>query len=92
MLKHEKVQMVLLAITPTGLTDALRLVEDSKTAIWCGADAISDDEYVKLKQHNVSRFVYGLIGQDQDVLAGAIATIEEHHPGETVWVENVCKA
>ena len=79
--------MVLLAITPSGLEDALRLVDGRETAVWCGADAISDDDYAKLKHANVSRFVYGLAGEGQDVLAGAIETIEEHHPNETVWVE-----
>jgi len=79
--------MVLLAITPTGLVDALRLVAGTGTAIWCGADAISDDDYAKLTHQNVSRFVYGLIGEGQDMLADAIGTIEEHHPNETVWVE-----
>lgn len=79
--------MVLLAITPSGLEDALRLAEGGETAIWCGADAISDEDYAKLKHRNVSRFVYGLAGEGQDVLAGAIETIEEHHPNQTVWVE-----
>lgn len=79
--------MVLLAITPSGLEDALRLAEGGEAAIWCGADAISDEDYAKLKHKNVSRFVYELAGEGQDVLAGAIETIEEHHPNQTVWVE-----
>lgn len=79
--------MVLLAITPSGLEDALRLAEGRETAIWCGADAISDGDYAKLKHNNVSRFVYGLAGEGQDVLADAIATIEEHHPNQTIWIQ-----
>lgn len=79
--------MVLLAITPTGLKDALRLVDGGEAAIWCGADAISEEDHAKLKHAKVSRFVHGLAGEDQGVLAGAIETIEEHHPNETVWIE-----
>jgi hypothetical protein len=76
--------MVLLAITPSGLKDALRIAEGGKTAIWCGADAISDEDYANLKRNHVSRFIYRLAGQGQDVLAGAIDTIEEHHPNQIV--------
>lgn len=79
--------MVLLALTASGLEDARRLTEGSDTAIWCGADAISDEDYAQLKNNNVSRFVYNLAGEGPDVLAGAIETIEEHHPNQTVWVE-----
>ncbi len=79
--------MVFLAITPNGLNDALRLAQDRATAIWCGADAISEEDYAKLKHEYVSRLVYGLSGESADVIAGALETIEEHHPGETVWVE-----
>lgn len=79
--------MILLAITPSGLEDALRLAEGSETTVWCGADAISEEDYAKLKHRNMSRFAYGLVGENQDVLAGAIETIEEHYPNQTVWVE-----
>ncbi|UDF37611.1 UNVERIFIED_ORG: hypothetical protein LHJ69_11270 [Shinella sp. XGS7] len=79
--------MVYLAITSNGLAEVLRVREDEKTAVWCGSDAISEDDYDDLKAGNVSRFSYPLRGQESDVLAGALETIEEHHPNETVWVE-----
>ena len=79
--------MVLLAITPSVLEDAPRPGESGETAIWCGSDAISGEEYAKLNHTNVSRFVNGLAGEGQDVLAGAIETVEEHYPNQTVWAE-----
>jgi hypothetical protein len=79
--------MVILAITTAGLQDALRLTEGRDANVWCGADAISEAEYAALKNNHLSRFIYPLEGQGADVLAGAIDTIEEHHPGETLWVE-----
>ena len=79
--------MVLLAITEAGLQDALRLGNENGPAIWCGADAISETDYASLKRAGVSRFIYPLSGEHSDVLAGAIETIREHHPGESIWVE-----
>jgi hypothetical protein len=79
--------MVLLALTASGLAGARRLTQGSDTATWCGADAISDEDYAQLRSHSVSRLVYGLAGERPGVLAGAIETIEEHHPNQTVWEE-----
>ena len=77
--------MVFLAITSAGLQDALLLRRDA--AVWCGSDAISEAEYAAITDANVSRFAYQLRSEGDDVTAGAIETIEEHHPHETVWVE-----
>lgn len=79
--------MVFLAITSAGLGDALRLRGDAAVAVWCGSDAISDADYAALTEANVSRFAYPLQSESGDVIAGAIETIEEHHPNEIVWVE-----
>jgi len=79
--------MVFLAITTAGLSDALRLRRDAAVAVWCGSDAISEADYAALNVANVSRFNYPLQAEDDDVIAGAIETIEEHYPSETVWVE-----
>jgi hypothetical protein len=79
--------MVLLAISKTGLDDALRLAADGTAAVWCGSDAISEADYAARRGATLSRFIYPLQGADADTLAGALDTIEEHHPGETVWVE-----
>jgi hypothetical protein len=79
--------MVILAISASGLQDALRLTESRDADVWCGADAISEVDYVALKNHRLSRFTYPLQGESVETIAGAVDTIEEHHPGETLWVE-----
>jgi len=76
--------MVFLAITPAGLADALRAAR-ADDAIWCGSDAITEADYATLKQPNLSRFIYEL--GDRRLLDDAIGTVEEHHPGQTIWVE-----
>jgi len=79
--------MVFLAITAQGLHDALDLVKPDSIAVWCGADAVSQEEFDKLRGQNLTRFTYALLGADEETMADALSTIEEHHPGERIWVE-----
>lgn len=79
--------MVLLAITPKGLAEALRTSALTKEPVWCGADAISEAEFDAVAPSNVTRFTYGLSGKDAVLVHDAIGTIAEHHPGQSIWVE-----
>jgi hypothetical protein len=81
--------MIFLAITPAGLRNALQVADANISAIWCGSDAISEVDYGNLKGRNVSRFNYALGDETQNVLDGALETIEDHHPNEMIWIENV---
>lgn len=81
--------MVYLAITSQGLQHALRAVEKSAAPIWCGSDAISESDFEKLECTSLTRISYPLGGEGEEVLAGAVETIREHHPGESVWIEHV---
>jgi hypothetical protein len=76
--------MVFVATTSAGLTEALRRA-GADDAIWCGSDAISEAEYVQLRRPNLSRFDYSLADLQMD--DGTLGTVEEHHPGQTIWVE-----
>jgi hypothetical protein len=78
---------VFLAISPTGLKEALQFASSTGSAIWCGSDAVSESEFQSLAGRSISRFIYPLQGESADVINDAISTIEEHHPGASVWVE-----
>ena len=80
--------MVFLAITPQGLANALELAQANSSSVWCGSDAIGEAEYANRHVTNLSRFIYPLSGQPNSVIADAVDTISEHHPGETIWVES----
>lgn len=79
--------MVYLALTPQGLQEILDAPETAKTPIWCSADALSEAEFEKLERGNVTRFTYSFADADKATIQDALATIEEHHPGERVWIE-----
>ena len=76
--------MIYLAITAEGVQWAIQAAT-SQDAVWCGCDAISDEEYAAINGVSLSRFVYAL--GDHSSIVDALATIEEHHPGQPIWVE-----
>ncbi len=79
--------MIFLAVTPDGLAKALAAASDAD-AVWCGSDAIDAETYRANAVRGLSRFDYSLAGADAaDTLEGALWTIAEHHPGQTIWVE-----
>lgn len=80
--------MVFLAFTPKGLAEAIDLAKANSSPIWCGSDAIGEAEYSNRKGANLSRFIYPLFGQPESIIKGALETIAEHHPNETIWVES----
>ena len=81
--------MVYLALTPQGAHDVMNLARDSGSAVWVGSDGLSDAEYEEAGRSGVkiSRFIYALVGADRHTVDGAIETVVEHHPNETIWVE-----
>jgi hypothetical protein len=81
---HSNFHMIYLAITSEGLAQALH-VAGNGDAVWCGADAISETAWVALPAPNCTRFVHEL--RDRVLLDDALSTIEEHHPGQTIWIE-----
>lgn len=44
--------------------------------------------YQALAGVDLSRLIYPLSGESSVVIAGALETIAEHHPGESIWVES----
>lgn len=80
--------MVYLALTRQGLREILDALEAAKTTVWCSADALSEAEFEKLERGNVTRFTYSLANADKAAIQDALATIEEHHPCERVWIES----
>lgn len=80
--------MVFLAITSSGLESALQLAARTGDCVWCGADAIPEGDGA-LPFRGVSRFNYSLQAEGQLLIQDALETIQEHHPGEVIWVEGL---
>jgi hypothetical protein len=85
--------MVYLALNRNAALIILAAAVRGKDEVWIGSDAISQDEYQRFGSEGVklSRFIYPLTGESDDVVQDALSTIEEHHPGEVIWVQHVPK-
>ena len=85
--------MVYPAIEPSAAAEAIELSRQSGAALWLGADAIDPEEHACLVKSvlNITRFAYPLSGASEATLLQSIATVAQHHPGETIWVQSVAR-
>ena len=81
--------MVFLAITRQGYESYCTLGGITAGALWVAAGVLSSEELATLRAAggDVSDFNYAIEPHESDVISGAVETIKEHHPGESVWVE-----
>jgi hypothetical protein len=79
--------MVFLALSREGLAEALRMAKQFDGSVWCGANAMTESEFEAGGHPGLSRFSYSLEDASAEQLADARSTIEEHHPGERIWIE-----
>jgi hypothetical protein len=85
--------MVYLALDRRSALEAIRAAKAGGHSVWVGADAISEEEHHRFGSDGVSitRFNYSLTGIEVSALEEAIATVQEHHPSEVIWVQHVAK-
>lgn len=78
--------MVFLATTKASVSEAIELSKQMGAPVWVGSDSISEEDHKTLVKAGikVTRFVYPLENAPLSVLEGAFATVEEHHPRETI--------
>lgn len=83
--------MVYLALEPRAASEAIRFAIQTGCAVRVGSDSITLEEHKRLvlQGADVTRFSYPLANAASNVIADALGTIEEHHPGEIVWVQHV---
>jgi hypothetical protein len=81
--------MVFFAITRKGY-ESYRALAHAGGALWVAAEVLSDNELAELREAgvDVSDFDYTICPEENEVIAGAVETIKEHHPGEVLWVES----
>jgi hypothetical protein len=83
--------MVYLVLEPRAASETIRLANETGCSVWVGSDSITPEEHNCLVRAGakVTRFSYPLANVTGEIVAGALETIEEHHPGEIVWVQHV---
>jgi hypothetical protein len=85
--------MVFLLLDGAALQETLKLALQSGGDVWLGTDSLTDSDFKQLcaSGHKITRFSYSLSGASAEVLNDALATIEEHHPNQTIWVQHVAQ-
>ena len=81
--------MVFLALDAKSAAEAIAIARQTGAAVWIGSDVMTHDEHYRIAAEgvNLTRFEYPLGGVDRSVVEEALATVLEHHPGETVWLQ-----
>ena len=78
--------MVYLILTRTGYVDLRPRFDFAKDILWVNAGVLTDEECSRLRADgcNLTTFANPLNTAD---LSSDVATIAEHHPNKTVWIE-----
>jgi hypothetical protein len=83
--------MVFLALSRAGLNRALESLQEG-CIVWCGPNLISEGEFNLRSVQNLTRCTYEVSSIDPKSIERILGSIEEHHPGEIVWVESVIES
>jgi hypothetical protein len=70
-----------------------QLMEQSKAvplAIWANSGVLSEGELLRLRDSGVevTNFLRPIDTGNPSAVEGAVATVREHHVGQTIWVEH----
>ena len=79
--------MVFFAMTRSAFESYMRLAEAS-AALWVSAGVLSAQELASLRVQGmaITDFDHVIAADDPAAVQGALDTIQEHHPGQVVWV------
>ena len=82
-------KMVHLALTRSGFERYLARGGKEAGPLWTAAGVLAAAELTELRSQgaDVSGFSYCIDPCDQPSIAGAIETIQEHHPGQKIWID-----
>jgi hypothetical protein len=83
--------MVYLVLDPKAAPETIRFAEKTGASVWLGSDAITAEEHQRLVSEggSITRFSTPLANAMPEIVAGALATTETHHPNELIWVQHV---
>jgi hypothetical protein len=81
--------MVYLVLEPWAAVETIDLAAKEGCSVWVGSDAITPEDFKELSVGaRVTRFSHPLAKAAPEVVADALRVIEEHHPGEIIWVQH----
>jgi hypothetical protein len=81
--------MIFLILTRLGYHQLMALSKAAHSAIWVNSGVLGEGELLKLREADVevTNFVRFIDVGNLSAVEGAVATVQEHHVGQTIWVE-----
>jgi hypothetical protein len=85
--------MIFFVLTKSGYVELVAKLGRAFSTIWLNAGILSESEIADLRQTGVSVTVFKSAFTANNIAdyLTALATIQEHHPGEQIWVEHVAQ-
>jgi hypothetical protein len=83
--------MIYFVLSKPGFVALVARLGKVPSPIWVNSDVLTDSEISDLRQAGVSitNFLKSVGASNSTDYLAALDTIQEHHPGEQIWVEPV---
>jgi hypothetical protein len=82
--------MVFLVLTRLGYEQLIEQSTAVPSAMWVNSGVLNEGELLRLRDSGVevTNFVRLIYACDLPAVEAAVATVQEHHVGQTIWVEH----
>lgn len=89
MLSH----MIFFILTKDGFMQMEQVIRSQRSPVWVNNGLFSESELSSLRSSGmeITNFTFRISPYDPEKIVDAVFTIEEHHPGERIWVEIIAK-
>lgn len=83
--------MVFFALTRVGYKELVGNLKQSPSPLWVNAEVLTPEELAHLRQtgDDITVFSHAINVHDSSAIESAICTVQEHHAGQSIWVEYV---
>jgi hypothetical protein len=83
--------MVYLALDSKGAREAVEVCAATKSALWVTADSMLEADLQGARQKGVSVTNFSSLTSNAtpEEISDAVATMREHHPSETIWIQDL---
>lgn len=83
--------MVFLVLSRQGYDDLTRQFSRVPSPIWINTEILSDAEMGSIRASGccLTNFLFRIDPSSLDEIADAVDTVRQHHPGDSIWVEQL---
>ena len=85
--------MIFFILTKAAFKEIETMLHSTKSPVWVSGGVLTEEELLNLRSNGmeITSFSYKIDPFDREKVFDAVFVIEEHHPGERIWVEIIAK-